>query len=117
MRMRQAPASGPRLTALTLRWASSTIDTKAGGMRAMVDKKLFWFLHDGTSLDLSDCRNLDMVVQQTVVRGQTVDIRRLVVLAGLPALAASLGRIRGFLPAEVRAFWEEYLGNSDRDSA
>jgi len=86
-------------------------------MKAAVDRELFWFLKDGAALDLSDTRNFDLVVQQTVVRGKTLDIRTLIARAGLPAIAESMGRIKGFLPPEIRMFWEEYFGNTDRHSA
>lgn len=43
-------------------------------MKTVVDKRLFWFLKEGAELDLSKKSQLDMYVQQTLLRGKTSDI-------------------------------------------
>ena len=79
-------------------------------MEIIVQKKLFWFLKEGTELDLSNKAHLDMYIQQTFLRGKTSDIKRLLKMVQPSEFIESFGRIRNFLPKEVRAFWEEWLG-------
>ena len=83
-------------------------------MKAVTDRRLFWFLKEGTELDLSDKGHLDMYVQQTLTRGRTSEIRRLLNMIKLSDFIESFGRIRNFLPKGVRRFWEEWLGDIDR---
>ncbi|MBI5525888.1 MAG: hypothetical protein HY897_06095 [Deltaproteobacteria bacterium] len=86
-------------------------------MKITVDKGSFWFLQKGATLELSDERQLDMLVQQVFARGREADLNRLFSLAGTGAIKGSLRRIRRFLPVEVRAFWEEYFENIDQSAA
>jgi hypothetical protein len=46
-------------------------------MKTVIEKRLFWFLKEGTELDLSDKAQLDMYIQQVLTRGKTSDIRKL----------------------------------------
>jgi hypothetical protein len=79
-------------------------------MKNIVEKRLFWFLKEGTELDLSNKAHLDMYIQQTFLRGKTSDIKRLLKMVQPSDFIESFGRIKNFLPKEVRAFWEEWLG-------
>ena len=80
-------------------------------MRALVEKRLFWFLKEGIELDLSNETHLDMFVQQTLSKGKTSDVKRLFKRVKNTDFIQSFNRIRNFLPKEIRAFWEEWLGN------
>jgi hypothetical protein len=79
-------------------------------MKNIVEKRLFWFLKEGTELDLSNKAHLDMYIQQTFLRGKTSDIKRLLKMVQPSDFIESFVRIKNFLPKEVRAFWEEWLG-------
>lgn len=83
-------------------------------MKTVVDKRLFWFLKEGTALDLSDKAHLDMYVQHIFTRGKTSDIRSLFKAVKTPDLVESFGRIKNFLPKEVKKFWEEKFGDFNR---
>jgi len=83
-------------------------------MKTVVDKRLFWFLKEGVELDLSKKSQLDMYIQQTLLRGKTSDIKRLLKMVQPADFIESFGRIKNLLPKEVRAFWEAWLGDSHR---
>lgn len=85
-------------------------------MKIVVEKRLFWFLKEGTEIDLSNKAHLDMYIQQTFLRGKTSDIKRLSKMVQPSDFIKSFGRIKNFLPKEVRAFWEEWLGDIDKSS-
>ncbi len=80
-------------------------------MKRDIRQRLFWFLRAGAQQDLSNPGVLEAYVQQILTHGQTEDIRRL--LKEIPAnrLQAVFDKIHGFLPAEVRSFWERFFGN------
>ncbi|MEW6680851.1 MAG: hypothetical protein AB1297_07555 [bacterium] len=78
-------------------------------MRIIANKRLFWFLKEGTNLDLSQPSVLDMYVQQTITRGRTEDIKELLNLLNLKELQTVLERIKHFIPEEVRRFWEDFI--------
>jgi hypothetical protein len=80
-------------------------------VRTNAEKRLFWFLKEGAELDLSNKAHLDLYIKQTLSRGKTSDIRRLFGIVNLADFLESLGRIKNFLPQDVKAFWEEWLGN------
>jgi hypothetical protein len=80
-------------------------------MKTLVEKRLFWFLKEGTELDLSDKAQLDMYVQQVLTRGKTSDIKRLFRIITPLVFYDSFTRIKNFLPKEVKRFWEEDLGD------
>lgn len=73
-------------------------------MKITVDKRLFWFLKEGDEIDLSNKVELDMFVQQTLSRGKTSDIKRLLQLLTPQEFSESFNRISGFLPQEVKKF-------------
>ncbi|MGQ9647645.1 MAG: hypothetical protein ACUVWO_14055 [Thermodesulfobacteriota bacterium] len=83
-------------------------------MRTNAEKRLFWFLKEGAELDLSNRTHLDLYIKQTLSKGKTSDIKRLLRIVKLSDFVESFGRIKNFLPKEVKAFWEEWLGNLDR---
>jgi hypothetical protein len=85
-------------------------------MKTTADKRLFWFLRDGTKLDLSDKTQLDMYIQQILTRGKTSDIKKLFNIISTSAFYDSLTRIKNFLPKEVRRFWEEDIGDSHQSA-
>lgn len=83
-------------------------------MKTIAEKRLFWFLKDGTELDLSNKGHLDMYVQQVFSRGKTSDIKRLLKILKTSDIVESFERIKNFLPKEVRCFWEDALGDINR---
>jgi hypothetical protein len=80
-------------------------------MKMNAEKRLFWFLKEGLELDLSNKNHLDLYIKQTLSKGKTSDIKRFFKTVDPPDLVKSLNRIKNFLPKEVKAFWEEWLGN------
>ncbi len=85
-------------------------------MKTVANKRLFWFLKEGTALDLSNKSHLDMYVQQCFSRGRTSDVRTLFNIVKFADLSDSLSRIKNFLPKEVKKFWEEWLADINRPS-
>ncbi|HCX90510.1 MAG: hypothetical protein COW04_10230 [Deltaproteobacteria bacterium CG12_big_fil_rev_8_21_14_0_65_43_10] len=81
-------------------------------MKIRPPKRLFWFIKEGTEIDLSDKRQLDMYVQQIMSRGITSDVKGLFDIMSKNELLGSFARIKIFLPSEVRKFWEEALGDT-----
>ena len=81
-------------------------------MKTFAEKRLFWFLKEGTELDLSDKAQLDMYVQQVLTRGKASDIKRLFRTIAPLVFYDSFNRIKNFLPKEVKRFWEEDIGDS-----
>ncbi len=85
-------------------------------MKAVAEKRLFWFLKEGTELNLSSKPDMDMYVQQTILRGKESDIKKLLHIVKHTDFIDSLSRIKNFLPKEVRRFWEEWLGDINSPS-
>jgi hypothetical protein len=83
-------------------------------MKAIAEKRLFWFLKEGTELDLSHKAHLDMYIQQVLSRGKTSDIKRLLKMVEPKEFIESFNRIKNFLPKEVKMFWEEIFGDINR---
>ena len=83
-------------------------------MKTIIEKRLFWFLKEGTELDLSNKTHLDMYIQQALSRGKTSDIKKLFKTIPPSDFIESFSRVKNFLPKEVRRFWEEYLGDINR---
>ena len=75
------------------------------------DRRLFWFLKEGASLDLSDRSGLEMYLQQVMTHGRAEDVRAMLKTIHLKQLRGALGRMKRFLPAEVRMFWEDFVGS------
>jgi hypothetical protein len=85
-------------------------------MKVLAKSRLFWFLKEGTELDLNNQAYLDMYVQQILTRGKAQDIKELLGMVDLKTFKESFERIKNFLPAEVKKFWENGLGGTDRSS-
>lgn len=75
------------------------------------DPNLFWNLKEGVTFDPNIPSDLDMYMQQVLSRGNAQDIRTLLKTVDRSRLQKGFERIRNFLPAEVRAFWEDFFGN------
>ena len=86
-------------------------------MKTVVEKRLFWFLKEGTELDLSNKAHLDMYVQQTLSKGKLSDIKKLLRTVAPSDFIESFSRVKNFLPKEVRRFWEESLGDINKATA
>jgi hypothetical protein len=83
-------------------------------VKIAVEKRLFWFLKEGIELDLSNNAHLDMYVQQTLSKGRVSDIRKLIHAIRPSDFAESFGRVKNFLPEEVRRFWEDWFGDTNK---
>lgn len=83
-------------------------------MKTVIEKRLFWFLKEGTELDLSNKTHLDMYIQQALSRGKTSDIKKLFKTIPPSDFIESFSRVKNFLPKEVRRFWEESLGDINK---
>lgn len=83
-------------------------------MKTVAEKRLFWFLKEGVEFDFSNKTHLDMYVQQILTRGRASDIKKLLGLVKTQDFIESFHRIKNFLPQEVKRFWEEGLGDTDR---
>lgn len=78
-------------------------------MKMTPEGRLFWFLKEGTDLDLSDPATLEMVVQQVATCGRTEDVRNLLRAVPPDRLKQSFEKRGRFLPDEVRMFWEDFF--------
>jgi len=85
-------------------------------METQVQKQLFWFLKEGTKLDLSNKTHLDMYIQQILSRGKTSDVKKLLRDVNAEDFLESFERIKDFLPKEVKMFWEEWLGDINKSA-
>lgn len=83
-------------------------------MKTIAEKRLFWFLKEGTELDLSNKTHMDMYVQQVLSRGSVSDIKNLFKMIKAEEFIESFNRIKNFLPKEVKMFWEESIGDINR---
>lgn len=83
-------------------------------MKTTAEKRLFWFLREGTELDLSQKSQLDMYIQQTLTRGKSSDVKRLLRVIKPSDFIESFNRIKNFLPEEVKKFWEKGLGDINK---
>ena len=80
-------------------------------MNILPDKKLFWFLKDNVSLDLSNAADLDLYVQQVLSSGRREDVKALLAAVDFERFKQVFLRIKRFFPWEVRAFWEDFIGS------
>ncbi len=83
-------------------------------MKTVINKRLFWFLKEGTELDFSNKTHLDMYIQQTLSRGKLSDIKKLFKTIPPSDFIKSYSRVKKFFPKEVRKFWEEWLGDINK---
>ncbi len=81
-------------------------------MKIIPEKRLFWFLKDNVTLDLSNPAVLDMYIQQAVMYGRAEDIRILFTRINLLQFKNAFMRLSHFFPFEVRKFWEDVLGDN-----
>ncbi|MEW6214433.1 MAG: hypothetical protein AB1478_04400 [Nitrospirota bacterium] len=81
-------------------------------MKTVADKRLFWYLKEGTEIDLENLSHRDMYVQQVLSHGKTGDIKKMIRILTPEAFRESFRRIKKFLPKEVRMFWEDGLGDT-----
>ena len=73
------------------------------------DKKLFWFLKDNVSLDLSKATDLELYVQQVLSRGRSKDVKALLTAVDFERFKQVFIKIKRFFPPEVRIFWEDFI--------
>lgn len=85
-------------------------------MKTAVEKRLFWYLKDGTELDLENPSHTDMYVQQVLSHGKSEDIKKMIRMLTPKTFRESFRRIKRFLPKEVRMFWEDGLGDTGAHS-
>lgn len=81
-------------------------------MKIPVEKRLFWYLRNGTEFDLKNPSHVDMYIQQVLSYGRADDIKKLLKILPLEVFKKSFERIKIYLPKEVRMFWEDGLGSS-----
>lgn len=81
-------------------------------MKVIPKRYLFWFLKKGKPLDLTEPSVLDMYVQQIITRGRAEDVKVLLEKVNLEEFKRSLRRIGGFLPKDVRKFWEDFIAST-----
>jgi hypothetical protein len=65
-------------------------------MEIVAQKKLFWFLKEGTRFDLSNKGHRDMYIQQVLSRGRTADVQELFRIVEASDFQESFSRIRNF---------------------
>jgi len=80
-------------------------------MKLQVDPRLFWFLKEGTTLNLDKPSDLDLYVQQVLSRGMSEDVTNLLRKVPNQSFRQSFLRVQRFLPGEVRKFWEDFLAD------
>lgn len=85
-------------------------------MKSVAEKRLFWFLKEGVEFDLSNKTQLDMYIQQSLSRGKTSDVKKLLDIVKTSDFIESLNRIKDFLPREVKKLWEEWLADINGSS-
>ena len=84
---------------------------KKGTNKIIAENRLFWFLKEGTEINLQDKSQLDLYIQQILSHGKAEDIKQLLGTISPQTFRESFGRIEGFLKNEVRTFWREYFEN------
>lgn len=75
------------------------------------ERRLFWFLRDGVTLNLTEPSMADLYVQQVLTHGRADDVQRLFTVLDEPRFAASFSRVERFLPRDVQQFWSDCLGH------
>lgn len=78
-------------------------------MNISPNKKLFWFLKDNVSLDLSHAADLELYVQQVLSRGRLEDVKALLTIVDFERFKQVFLKIKRFFPREVQAFWEDFI--------
>jgi hypothetical protein len=72
---------------------------------------LFWFLPEGTELDLSAPSTRDRVLQHVLTRGADSDVIKLLRMLPPDQFIDSFNRMKRFVPLDVRKFWERYIAD------
>ncbi len=80
-------------------------------MNISPNKRLFWFLKDNATLDLSNNADLELYIQQVLCKGRMEDVRLLLTRIDFERFKNVFSRIKRFFPWEVRAFWEDFIEN------
>jgi len=80
-------------------------------MKIIPDKRLFWFLKEGITLDLTEPSPVDMYVQQILSHGRIEEVKDLLKNIDFEQFRQVFLRIKRFLPDEVRMFWEHFIEN------
>lgn len=75
--------------------------------KILPSRRLFWFIKDGSLIDLSKPAMLDEYTQQVLLRGRFEDIKELLRAIEMHTFINSFNRIKQFLPIEIRRFWED----------
>lgn len=78
-------------------------------MNIPANKRLFWFLKENTSLDLSQPAILEMYVQQVLSHGRIEDVKSLLSTIKSEQFKQVFLKIKRFLCWEVRKFWEDFI--------
>ena len=81
------------------------------------ETSLFWFLPEGSKLDLSIPASRDRVVQQVLTRGRDRDVIQLLRTLTQEEFEHSFHRVSDFVPPLVRKFWERYIANYHASAA
>jgi len=81
-------------------------------MRLIPKKYLFWFIPEGTKVDLDKDDQLDTYTQQVFTHGQAKDVKEFLKIVDGSRIKSSFGRINRFLPFEIKKFWEDFIGNN-----
>lgn len=79
-------------------------------MKVDYNKRLFWFLKEGSESDLNEKATLDMYIQQVLSHGRSGDIKTLLKKVTFEQFKEALSRVKHFLYPEVRMFWEDFIG-------
>ena len=79
--------------------------------RWKADTRLFWFLKEGATLDLENPRDRDRLVQQVLLRGGDREDIELLGRLRPKEFQDSFDRIKDFVPADIRRFWEKYVAD------
>ena len=82
---------------------------KKGLSKIISENRLFWFLKEGTEINLQDKGQLDLYVQQILSSGKTEDVKQLLETISPSVFEKSFDRIKRFLKNEVKIFWKEYF--------
>jgi hypothetical protein len=80
-------------------------------MEIIAKPRLFWFLKEGSRLDLNKPSELDLYVQQVLTRGGSQDVKELLRILEPESFRSSFARVKPFVPLDVRSFLEDFLGN------
>ncbi|OGX39313.1 MAG: hypothetical protein A3G91_04810 [Omnitrophica WOR_2 bacterium RIFCSPLOWO2_12_FULL_50_9] len=78
-------------------------------MNIVPDKRLFWFLKDSISLDLSNNADLELYVQHVLSRGRMEDVKTLLATVDFKRFKQIFSKIKRFFPWEVGRFWEDFI--------